>query len=71
MASDLANFVFSLKLMQLLKIAAQLRHLTVECTKDRVPLWTILEKFSLSLSIKLKYFDSLVLGALIDRILTR
>ena len=71
MASDLADFVFSLKLMQLLKIAAQLRHLTLECTKDRVPLWTILEKFSLSLSTKLKYFDSLVLGALIDRILTR
>ena len=71
MASDLADFVFSLKLMQLLKIAAQLRHLTLECTKDRVPLWTILEKFSLFLSTKLKYFDSLVLGALIDRILTR
>ena len=49
MASDLADFVFSLKLMQLLKIAAQLRHLTLECTKDRVPLWTILEKiFSIS-----------------------
>ena len=71
MASDLADFVFSLKLMQLLKIAVQLRHLTLECTKDHVPLWTILEKFSLSLSTKLKYFDSLVLGALIDRILTR
>ena len=71
MASDLADFVFSLKLMQLLKIAAQLRHLTLECTKDHVPLWTILDKFSLSLSTKLKYFDSLVLGALIDRILTR
>ena len=38
MASDLADFDFSLKLMQLLKIAAQLRHLTLECTKDRVPL---------------------------------
>ena len=29
MASDLAEFVFSLKLMQLLKIAAQLRDLTL------------------------------------------